>query len=391
MPHIKEVRRRIAVVGLPMFQSVDNLGSSAVANYAERRGNWQFVFAAEATVKAVRFLRTIDCDGAIVRILSPAMRREAQMVRVPLINVSSWLDDPGVPTVRHDYRSCGYMAAAYLLGKGYRRFGCVMTPGACVPKRAERFLQAVAAHGLKPAIFQLHSPKPFLRLPLSAAEKKRFTAWIQSFEPPAALVLMDDWDAPALMRICQTAGFEIPRDIVVLSIGIHNETLAACPVQLTAVQEDHEAQMKRVVDDLELIMAGKKRGKCIVEIPPIGIVERTSTIALAINDRVVVRAIDHIRGHLADGVHISRVAEGLQVSRATLDRRFLEQTGETPHNILKKERIRLARDLLEAGSPMTLNAIARLCGFSDRRRLNLVFKKATGLLPTEWRARAPMK
>jgi LacI family transcriptional regulator len=267
------------------------------------------------------------------------------------------------------------------------QFGCVMTPGACVPKRSELFLQTVAAHGLKPAIFQLRSLKPFLRLPLSAVEKRRFSTWIRSFEPPAALVLMDDWDAPALMRVCQEAGFEIPRDIVVLSIGIHNETLAACPVQLTAVQEDHEAQMKRVVDDLELMMAGKKREKCIVEIPPIGIVERTSTVTLAINDRVVARAIDHIRGHLADGIHIARMAEGLKVSRATLDRRFLEQTGETPHDTLKRERIRLAQELLEAGSTTTLNAIARLCGFADRRRLNLVFKKATGLLPAEWRER----
>ena len=67
-----------------MLQSVNNLGSVAIANYAERRGNWRFVFGAEATVEAFRFLRKVDCDGAIVRILSPAMKREAMKVRVPI-------------------------------------------------------------------------------------------------------------------------------------------------------------------------------------------------------------------------------------------------------------------------------------------------------------------
>src|ERR1039457_2841447 len=144
---MKSKRRRIAVVGLPMLQSVNNLGSVAIANYAERRGNWRFIFGAEATVEAFQFLRTVDCDGAIVRILSPAMQREAMKVRVPLINVSSWLENPGVPTVRHDYRTCGRLAAEHLLEKGFRRFGCVIVPGGCIPKRSRTFLETIRARG----------------------------------------------------------------------------------------------------------------------------------------------------------------------------------------------------------------------------------------------------
>ena len=136
---MKSKMRRIAVVGLPMLQSVHNLGSVAIANYAERMGNWRFVLGAEATVAAFQFLRTVECDGAIVRILSPAMKREALKVTVPLINVSAWLDHPGVLTVRHDYQTCGRLAAEYLLAKGFRRFGCVMVPGGCIPKRCQLF------------------------------------------------------------------------------------------------------------------------------------------------------------------------------------------------------------------------------------------------------------
>jgi LacI family transcriptional regulator len=188
------------------------------------------------------------------------------------------------------------------------------------------------------------------------------------------------------MRLCQEAGLEIPRDLAVLSIGIHNETLAACPVPLTAVQENHEAQMERVVARLEAMMAGRSFRDRIVEIPPAGIVERGSTAFTAVEDRTVAHAMDYIRGHLAEGISIPRLAEKLEISRATLDRRFQKEAGETPHDFLASERIKMAQELLRAGPEASLEAISRASGFSDRRRFNLVFKQAVGQPPAAWRA-----
>jgi LacI family transcriptional regulator len=377
--------RCIAVVGLPMLQSVHNLGSVAIANYAEHQGNWRFVLAAEATVEAFQFLGTVDCDGAIVRILSPAMKREAMKVRIPLINVSSWLDQPGVPTVRHDYSSCGRLAAEFLLGKGFRRFGCVIVPGGCIPKRSKMFLNTIQARGLNASLFHLHNPRPFLRQPISTEERKRFVDWVRLLRPPAALVLMDDWDAPALMRACRDAGLEIPRDLVVISIGIHNETLAQSPVPLTAVQEDHETQMKLVVANLEQMMAGGRPAERLIEVPPLGVFERASTATLAITDRSVARALEFIRAHRGEPINVATVVEKVGISRATLDRRFRDELGQTPHEYLIQQRIRLAQDLLLAKPAPALSKISIACGFTNRRRLNMVFKQVTGLLPAQWR------
>ena len=373
------------MVGLPMMQSVRNLGNVAIAGYAERRGNWRFVLSAEATVEAFRFLRTVDCDGAIVRILSPAMKREAMKVRVPLINVSSWLDPPGVPTIRHDYQSCGRIAAEFLLGKGFRRFGCVIVPGGCISKRSKGFLDTIQKRGWKARLFHLRHSKPFLRQPVSAAERKRFVAWIRGLQPPAALVLMDDWDAPVLMRACREAGLEIPRDLVVISVGIHNETMALCPVPLTAVQEDYETQMKLVVENLEQMMSGRRPSERLIEVPPLGVVERASTETLAIEDRVVARALEYIRTHRGEPINVATVADKVGISRATLDRRFREETGQTPHDYLIQQRIRLAQEMLQARPSPSLKKISRACGFTNRRRLNLVFRQVTGVLPSQWR------
>ncbi len=344
------------MVGLPLLQSVNNLGSVAIANYAERRGNWRFVFGAEATVEAFRFLRTVDCDGAIVRVLSPAMKREAMKVHVPLINVSSWLENPGVPTIRHDYKTCGRLAAEHLLGKGFRRFGCVIVPGGCIPRRSEMFLETIQARNLQASLFHLRHPKPFLRQPISPQEHKRFVNWIRRLQPPAALVLMDDWDAPTLMNASREAGLEIPLDLVVISIGIHSETLAACPVPLSAVQEDHEAQMELVVEKLEQMMSGRRLANMLVEVPPQGVFERASTATLAITDRAVARAVEFIRAHRNEPINIVSVVETVGVSRKTLDRRFRDEIGQTPHDYLIQQRIRLAQGPVAGGASTDVKA-----------------------------------
>lgn len=382
---MKSKKRRIAVVGLPLLQSVNNLGSVAIANYAERRGNWRFVFGAEATVEAFRFLRTVDCDGAIVRVLSPAMKREAMKVRVPLINVSSWLENPGVPTVRHDYKTCGHLAAEHLLEKGFRRFGCVIVPGGCIPRRCKMFLETIQAQGFQASLFNLRHPKPFLRQPISPHERRRFVNWIRGLQPPAALVLMDDWDAPTLMNACREAGLEIPRDLVVISIGLHSETLASCPVPLSAVQEDHETQMALVVEKLEQMMSGRRLAEKLVEVPPLGVFERASTATLTIADRDVAHALEFIRANRGEPINVATVVDRVGISRATLDRRFRDEIGQTPHDYLIQQRIRLAQDLLLATPAPTLKHISTASGFSNRRRLNMVFKQVTGLLPAQWR------
>ena len=90
---------------------------------------------------------------------------------------------------------------------------------------------------------------------------------------------MDDWDAPAVMTACREVGFEIPRDLVVISTGIHSEVLPLCPVPLSGGEEDHQGLMKVVVEQLEKMFEKKIRAPGLIEVPPLGVIERASTAA----------------------------------------------------------------------------------------------------------------
>ena len=381
----KPRRKRIALIGLPILQSVNNLSNTAIARHAEEVGGWDFILAAEASVEAFKFLRNLDCDGALVRIMNTAMLSEAKKVRFPMVNISSWLEKPGIPTVRHDYAAVGRLAAEHLLEKGFRRFGCVVVPGGWfIQQRHNAFARTIQEHGCSLKSFDLQTTMPALVQPLALAERRRFVEWIRTLQRPAALVLTDDWDAPALLEICREAGYEVPRDLVVMTTGWHNEVLPLCRVSLSAVQEDQEMQARLAVSCLDVLMADKQPRDSIINVPPLGVIERASTATMAIEDREVAHAVEFIRAHCLDPINVADVSDRVQVSRGTLERRFRQVMGHTLHDYLTGQRIKRAKELLQSDKPPSLQAIAQQCGLADRRRLNQVFISATGHSPSAW-------
>lgn len=378
-------KKRIALIGLPVLQSVNNLCNAAIARRAEQGGDWRFVLSPEASVDAFRFLRTLDCDGAIVRIMNTAMLREAKKVEFPLVNVSSWLDKPGVPTVRHDYDAVGRLAAEHLLGKGFRRFGCVVVPGGWfIEQRHNALVRTIQNHGGSLTTFELQTTMPEVVQPLAQAEKRRFVEWVRTLQRPAALILTDDWDAPVLMELCREAGYEVPRDLVMITTGCHSEVLPRCRVPLSAVQEDQELQARLAVSCLDVLMADKQPRDTMISVPPLGIVERASTATMAIEDREVAHAVEFIRAHGFEPINVADVSSRVQVARVTLERRFRQAMGVTMHEYLTELRVRRAKELLRRDAPASLQAIAQLCGLADRRRLNQVFISLTGKTPAVW-------
>jgi LacI family transcriptional regulator len=384
----KRIRtKRVAVIGLPILQEVGNLVNVALARHASRVG-WRFILNAEDSPRAFRYLRKLDCDGAIVRITSPEMRQEAIKCNFPLVNISSWLQDPGVPTVRVDWRLLGQQAAAHLLAKGFRRFGCVIVRGGWyIQERYAAFVEAVRARGLEISTFHLRTTQPDLPQPLTVPERKRFSDWMLKLPPPAALVLTDDWDAPELMDICRAAGREIPRDLVVISTGIHAEVLPQCRPALSGAQEDLELQAQTAIELLEKLMAGQAAPAAPIIVPPLGVIERATTATMAIEDREVAQAVEFIRARCFESMNVSDVIERSGVSRGTLERRFKQVMGDTPHNFIVQQRIRRAQELLLMQPAPSLETIARQCGFRNRPELNRVFRRLMQVTPQDWRQR----
>ncbi len=141
--------KRIAVVGLGFLSDGVHPLQRALAQNFRRRPEWQLIFLAEASVDAFKLLAKTHCDGVLARVTTPEMAVAARRLACPLVNFSTLMKFPGVPTVRRDDRGIAAMCARHLLERGYSRFGVVQVPFKdwCFHEYADGFLEAVGAAG----------------------------------------------------------------------------------------------------------------------------------------------------------------------------------------------------------------------------------------------------
>jgi len=385
MTHNRSKIRRIAVIGAPVLQA-QSVFNAALIDYATRQGNWKFVFSTEVSVQTLKFLRQLDCDGALIRVISPAMAREAKKLTFPLVNFSSWLADPQVPTVRCDNAMMGQFAAQHLLKKGFRRFGIVLSKGGWfIHPRHQSFLEAIesAGFGENVSTFELRSH------PADANDLKRFHAWVRQLTPPTGLFLTnDDPDAPVLMASCREAGMKIPQDLAVITSHGHPQICHACQPALTYVDQNEAGVALEAAKFLDRLMSGEANAARTIIVPSGEVVALGSTDTLALDDREVAHAVEFIREHISEPINIKDVAQHFSIARRTLERRFRAVLGISLHDFQTGERIARAQDLLRVKPLLTLSEIARRCGFVSASRLNLVFRRINGTGPAAWRERS---
>src|SRR4030042_3967763 len=85
----------------------------------------------------------------------------------------------------------------------------------------------------------------------------------------------------------------------------------------------------------------------------------------------------------AGAVDMNAVAKLHGMSRRTFERRFKKATGDTPLLYLQRTRLEAAKRMLEAHSG-TFDEISYSLGYENSSHFREIFKRHTGLLPTEY-------
>lgn len=366
--------KRIALVGLPILlgRSPFNAG---LMEYAREHGHWNFIFNAEPTEASFRHLLKLDCDGAIVRICSPAMRDEARKLPFPVVNISGYLEDPGVPTIRADQMELGRLCAQHLLERNFQRFAYLRFPrGWLNQARLKGFLESLAAAGLSQNIvgLDLKIIEPDL---FSAAELRRLRAWIATLNSPAALFLTDSHDAYKVLETIRSAGLRIPEDIAVIAPYVSLQTHELCVPSLTCADPNEPLLALRAAAYLDRLMRGSKPYSEPVTVPPAGIIAAQSTNIIAVEDPLVRSAMDSIRQHASENINIKTIAVNLGRPRRTIERRFLAALGMSPHEALLRERVSNAKEFLNAEPRLPLAEIAQRCGFYNVQHMKRALKR----------------
>jgi len=103
-----------------------------------------------------------------------------------------------------------------------------------------------------------------------------------------------------------------------------------------------------------------------------------------VNDGHVAAALRYIREHAQDGISVKEVLRAVPVSRTLLERKFVAHLGESPHRLIKRQKIDAVRQLL-AETDVAIARIADMTGFESASYLSAAFRKETGETPREFR------
>lgn len=101
---------------------------------------------------------------------------------------------------------------------------------------------------------------------------------------------------------------------------------------------------------------------------------------------LVKRAIEYIDNNCEKDISLNEISEELNISSYYFSKLFKDETQEGFVEYITKKRVEKAKEMLK-DPDKTIKEIGSECGYSDPNYFSRIFKKATGMTPTEYKER----
>jgi LacI family transcriptional regulator len=311
--------------------------------------------------------------------------RYAHRIGIPVVNLGGGSAKSfGVPRVMVNHFKAGRMAADHLLSRGLRHLAFFGWQDLWYSEqRQQGFIERAREAGVE--------CKVLLRASRDESNKNwayriaSLTKWLVSLPRPSGIFAVHDYRSQFLIEACQEAGLRIPADIAVVGMD-NNEAICDHIVPtLSSVSRSSQRVGWEAAALLDRIMRGKRPPMEDMMIDPDGVVARQSTAMLYSENPVVQRSLDYMREHLGEQFNISAVAEHSLASKRTLEMRFRESLGRSPHEFLTKLRVERAESMLLRPERLSIEQIAGECGFGTAATFYAAFRRQTGRSPASFR------
>jgi LacI family transcriptional regulator len=346
------------------------------------QAGWEHILVPTDVPAALGGFCTGLIDGFIGYFSDQLLLKQVRKTAIPAVDLSSELRESPLPRVATDEIAVGRLAATYLLSLGLPRFGFIGSAGEYPSIARLRGFQDT----LKAAGQTCHS---FLEPTgtKSEANPQRtndFPAWVRKLQKPIGVFASSDILGLQFLAICKKLNIAVPKEAAILGVGNDDLLCRISNPPLTSIA----LPTQRIGFDgaklLALLMDGKTLPQKTILIPPAGVIPRQSSALLSILDPDVAAAVSYIALHAKDHLSVIDVLRNVQVSRASLDQRFMKVLGRTPASEIRRAQIDLAKTVLsETQEQMPQVAVA--AGFLNAKQLTATFHHEVGITPTAYR------
>jgi LacI family transcriptional regulator len=376
-------RRRVALIIETSNEYARGL-LHGIRAYIREHQTWEIDLDERRRGEATGWLDAWRGDGVIARIENAAIAAVVLAARLPCVDVSAARQVPGIPWVETDDDEIARLAFDHLHERGLRHFAYCGDPHYNWSAwRQTAFTRHVTAAG-----HTCHTYPPAAPSAQSAIRNSQspidLTTWIQSLPKPVGIMTCFDIRGRQVLAACRAADCPVPDEVAV--IGVDNDELL-CDLSdppLSSVAPDTDATGYMAAQLLDRMMAGDNIPPTAHLLKPLGVVPRGSTDTLAVSDPELAQAVRFIRAHACDGINVADVLQHVSMSRRVFENEFKKLLGRMPHEEIVRTRIQRVKELLTQ-TDLPLYTIAQRTGFKHVEYMSVVFKKRTGLPPSQFR------
>tara|TARA_B100001971_G_C18267290_1_gene594533 strand:+ start:12661 stop:13839 length:1179 start_codon:yes stop_codon:yes gene_type:complete len=355
-----------------------------VIDFVDQHTPWHLQVESSGTMESRLPPPGWDGDGIIARASDPKIVQWLNDTKLPVINISAiQLPRSNFPCVTTDYKASAAIACQYYLNRGFQNFAYVGPLKHQVVNDYYTYFKAeLAAH--KQTCLSFDLPYNYEDRRNLDIRTKKLQDWLIQLPKPIAIVSWGNDAGREIIDACNRKNILVPHDVAVLGTDTNKPLDKASHPSLSCIQTPSYQIGWTAAEMLDRLFQGLPLKEHRVLFPPTKISSQLSTDTLAIRDKQLIQALQFIRDYAYQAITMDDILAHVPMSRRLLEQKFRKQLGRSPMAEVTRLRISKARRLL-ADTDMTMQEIAEACGYSTYNYMSYLFKRETGVPPTEYR------
>ena len=357
-----------------------------ITKYSYFNGPWTFYREPGGRDRALPQLKDWGANGIIAHAKNAATARKIMDTGIPAIVKGFKVE--GCPLLDADNRAIGIMGAEHLIDRGFRRFAyCGYDDLHWSVERGKAFAERVEQEAFDIFLYQ----QPRARKQRSwDGELAHMAQWLESLPTPIGIMACVDDRSQHVLHACKMVGLEVPAEVAI--VGVDNDELicSLANPQLSSIALAAQRAGYETAGLLDRLMAGEKVDNPVIVTQPTHVVTRQSTDVMAMDDRMVAKALQYIRSHATDTIQVTDVINALPISRRALQKRFQAVLGRTILDEICHARVDMVAQMLTETN-LSIAQIALACGYPGIDHISRSFGNIKHMSPLAYRKRYGQK
>jgi LacI family transcriptional regulator len=214
-------------------------------------------------------------------------------------------------------------------------------------------------------------------------------AWLRALPKPCGIFAANDMMAERIVATAKAEGLEVPYDLAVLGCDDDARICEHAETSISSIRPDYTKGGMLAVQMLADAMNGTYSGS-VGMFGDIGAVHRASTRVTIYKSPAILDALEYIRLNALSGISASNVISRIKGSRRSAENMFRAAIGHSILAEIQSVRLNEVKRLL-TNPLMKIGAIAARTGYRSENFLTRLFKRETGMTPSQWRKKELQK